>query len=302
MAKLSHSNTNKSYTFVGQFYGMRFIIAVFFLLVNVSITSAQQDSIPVKPIEQDSTIKKTPSTLKGLDSLSFKKEEGISIKDYKIISYERDTTFLDTTLTIQKEYTYNFLRKDDFEVMPFANIGQPYNTLGVQFSENHYYPRLGALGRNSNYQETEEIKYYDVATPVSDLMFKTTLEQGQLLDALLTFNVTRRLNLAVGFKGFRSLGKYQFNQAQSGNFKTTFNYRTENGRYRIRGHITAQDLESEENGGIANREQFENDPEGDFTDRGRIDVLFANANNRIQGRRYYFDHQFALFKSVSRFN
>ncbi len=256
--------------------------------------SAQQDSItPTDSIGKD-TLRGVPISAKKRPSLSEKDTTGITIKDYKVISYHRDTTFLDTTLTIQKEYRYNFLRRDDFELMPFANIGQPYNSLGVQFSERHYYPRLGALGRNFNYLETEDIKYYDVATPVSDLMFKTTLEQGQLLDALLTFNVTRRLNLAVGFKGFRSLGKYQFNQAQSGNFKTSFNYRTKNGRYQIRGHIAAQDLESEENGGISNRDQFENDPEGDFTDRGRVDVLFANANNRILGKRYYFDHQYLL--------
>ncbi|PRX56013.1 putative porin [Flagellimonas meridianipacifica] len=274
---------------------MRHFISVLFLLLNATFANAQQDSISPPPVPRDSTRNKLPLKSKGMDSLSQKKEGTTAIKDYKIISYSRDTTFLDTSLTIQKEYKYNFLRRDDFELIPFANIGQPYNTLGVQFSDRHYYPRLGALGRNFNYQETEEINYYDVATPVSDLMFKTTLEQGQLLDALLAFNVNKRLNLSVGFKGFRSLGKYQFNQAQSGNFKTTFNYRTENDRYRIRGHIAAQDLDSEENGGIANREQFENDPEGDFTDRVRIDVLFTNANNRILGKRYYFDHQFLLF-------
>lgn len=275
---------------------MRLVIGFIFFCVLLSKVNAQQDSIPPSPKSKDSTGQISLSKPKGPTDFSQKKNEDlITIRDYQIISYARDTTFLDTTLTIQKEYNYNFLRRDDFELMPFANIGQPYNSLGRQFSNRHYYPRLGAVGRNFNYQETEDINYYDVATPVSDLMFKTTLEQGQLLDALLTFNVTRRLNLAVGFKGFRSLGKYQFNQAQSGNFKTSFNYRTKNDRYQIRGHIAAQDLEAEENGGIENREQFENDPEGDFTDRGRIDVLFANANNRILGKRYYFDHQFLLF-------
>nr|WP_298997584.1 putative porin [uncultured Allomuricauda sp.] len=280
---------------------MRFFIVISLLLLNATIINAQQDSIPIAPVAKDSVKPKPPLNYNKTDSLSLKEEGLISIKDYKIISYSRDTTFLDTSLTIQKEYKYNFLRRDDFELMPFANIGQPYNTLGVKFFNRHYYPRLGALGRNFNYQETEEINYYDVATPVSDLMFKTTLEQGQLLDALLAFNVSKRLNFSVGFKGFRSLGKYQFNQAQSGNFKTTFNYRTENNRYRLRGHIAAQDLDSEENGGISDREQFENDPEGDFTDRRRIDVLFGNtstlANNRILGKRYYFDHQYVLFKS-----
>ena len=67
----------------------------------------------------------------------------ITIKDYKIISYGRDTTFLDTTISIQKEYKNNFLRRDDFELMPFANVGQPYNKLGVNFDLKDTYPKFG---------------------------------------------------------------------------------------------------------------------------------------------------------------
>ena len=179
---------------------MRLVIGFIFFCVLLSKVNAQQDSIPPSPKSKDSTGQISLPKPKGPTDFSQKKNEDlITIRDYQIISYARDTTFLDTTLTIQKEYNYNFLRRDDFELMPFANIGQPYNSLGRQFSNRHYYPRLGAVGRNFNYQETEDINYYDVATPVSDLMFKTTLEQGQLLDALLTFNVTRRLNLEPVF-------------------------------------------------------------------------------------------------------
>ena len=36
--------------------------------------------------------------------------------DYKKISYKGDTTYIDTTLTINKDYIFNFLRKDNFEL------------------------------------------------------------------------------------------------------------------------------------------------------------------------------------------
>ncbi|MDC6365730.1 MULTISPECIES: putative porin [Flavobacteriaceae] len=234
---------------------------------------------------------------KGPPKKKEKKQDSISVRDYKIISYARDTIFLDTTLTIQKEYKYNYIREDDFELMPFANMGQPYNVLGRTFSKNSYYPKLGATAKHANYFEVEDIKYYNVPTPMTDLMFKTTMEQGQMLDALLTFNVSRRFNMSLAFKGFRSLGKYRFEQAESGNFRTTFNYSSANNRYLLRGHIAAQDIESEENGGIANREQFEDDPEGDFEDRFRLDVRYTNANNRILGKRYFLDQQFKLVNS-----
>ena len=221
----------------------------------------------------------------------------ITIKDYRIISHQRDTTFLDTTLTIQKEYRYNYLRRDDFELMPFSNVGQPYNRLGIDLDRIQLYPRIGASARHFNYMEIEDIQYYNVATPMTDLFFKTTFEQGQLLDAMLTVNTSRRFNFSLAFKGFRSLGKYQFNQAESGNFRSTANYVTKNGRYRFRAHWAAQDLIGEENGGLLLKElQFESEND-DFTDRSRLDVVFTNAQNKVLGKRYYLDHQFALVQA-----
>jgi hypothetical protein len=133
---------------------------------------------------------------------------------------------------------------------------------------------------------------------VTDLYFKTTFEQGQLLDATLTFNTSRRLNFSIAYKGFRSLGKYQFSEAESGNFRATTNYVTQNGRYNLRAHVAAQDILAEENGGLLDAElQFESeDPE--FQDRSRIDVVFNNARNKVLGKRYYFEHQYALIRKI----
>jgi hypothetical protein len=219
----------------------------------------------------------------------------ITIENYKIISFARDTTFLDTTLTIDKEYKYNYLRKDDFELMPFANVGQPYNQLGLELNRTNLYPKLGARAKHFNYREIEDINYYNVATPMSDLMFKTTFEQGQMLDAMLAFNTSKRLNFSIGYKSLRSLGKYQFNQAESGNFTTTTNYVTKNGRYQLRAHITAQDVETEENGGLPNRDQFELKNE-DFVNRVRVDVRFRDATHKILGKRYFLEHGYKLIK------
>ena len=309
-----------------QYHGMRLILfAPLFLLGQFLF--AQQDSLPPQK-EVDSMKVETLDSLKvnQLDSLKvvkmdsvktkqkdslasdstaladrkfikntkpIKKVDSVSIKDYKIVSYARDTTFLDTTLTVQKEYKYNYIREDDFELMPFANMGQPYNELGKTFSNNPYYPRIGATAKHSRYFEVEDIKYYNVPTPMTELMFKTSMEQGQFLDALLTFNLSRRFNASVAYNGFRSLGKYRYEQAQSGNFSTTLNYSTLNDRYNLRAHIAAQDIEGQENGGLLDREQFEGDLP-DFQDRSKIDVRYTDANNRILGKRYYLDHQYKL--------
>jgi len=266
--------------------------------------TALDTSIVTRRVLIDSVIPKktveTPGRIKRKKKLPRERQwasEEITIKNYKIISYGRDTTYLDTTLTIQKEYKYNYLRKDDFELMPFANVGQPYNKLGVDLKRNNFYPALGAKALHYNYMELQDIDYYNVATPMSDLFFKTTFEQGQLLDANLTFNTSNRLNFSLAYKGFRSLGKYQFNQAESGNFRATSNYVTRDGRYSIRAHIAAQDIETEENGGLINKEeQFEQNLDGEFTNRVKIDVRFNDANNKVLGKRYYFDHLYKLVR------
>jgi len=224
------------------------------------------------------------------------KPDGLKIEDYKIISKDRDTVFLDTSLTITKEYKYNFLRKDDFELMPFSNIGQPYNALGVNLENTSLYPKIGARARHFGFFEEEDVYYYNVPTPMTELFFKTTLEQGQFLDALLTFNTSPRLNFSIAYSGFRSAGKYRFDQAQSGRFRTSFSYKSANNRYWLRGHYASQDIEGEENGGLLDKEnQFESGEE-DFIDRSRIDVVYTNADNRVLSKRYFLDHQFNIVR------
>ncbi|SEB47664.1 Putative porin [Maribacter dokdonensis] len=273
---------------------MKYIILVLLCFTTSIVLGQDVIGKPQKKGDSLSLVKKTkpinPKDKLKNDSIT------LTIEDYKIISFERDTTFLDTTLTIQKEYKYNYLREDDFELMSFSNIGQAYNELGVDFERVGSYPNLGALAKDRKYLEKEQINYYNVATPMTELFFKTTLEEGQLLDANLTFNTSRRLNFSIGYIGFRSLGKYNDTQIESGNFITTTNYLSKNGRYSLRAHIAAQNISSEENGGLAEKEeQFESGDE-DFINRPRVDVLLDDAENKILGKRYYLDHQYKLVR------
>ena len=100
-----------------------------------------------------------------------------SIEKYLIINYKNDTTYVDTTLTIQKEYKYNYLRKDNFNLMQFANTGQTYNTLSLNASSNKIKPSFSAQARHYNYMEIEDVNYYNVPTPLTDLYFKTVFSQ-----------------------------------------------------------------------------------------------------------------------------
>ncbi|MGA9588332.1 MAG: putative porin, partial [Salegentibacter sp.] len=67
----------------------------------------------------------------GQERTSTEKKDTVKppITDYRIISVDNDTTYVDTTLNIQKEYKFNYLRRDIFELLPFSNSGQTYNSL-----------------------------------------------------------------------------------------------------------------------------------------------------------------------------
>lgn len=214
---------------------------------------------------------------------------------YKIISADRDTTIVDTSLSIWKDYKFNYLRMDDFELMPFTNVGQTYNNLAYDFNKRNLKPLFAAQSHHFNYMEIEDMKYYHVPTPLTELYFRTAFQQGQQLDAFFTVNTSEQFNFSVAYKGVRSLGNYQQMLTSTGNFRFTTNYHTKNRRYKIRVHIAAQDVLNEENGGLTENSLnlFRiNDPE--FEDRARLDVNFENAENKLEGLRFYGDHEYEV--------
>lgn len=221
-----------------------------------------------------------------------KKEDSVTIVDYKIVSYSKDTTYIDTSLTIKKEYRYNFLRKDDFELLSMANIGQGYNKLSYDFRAS-LYPEMGIRARHFGYFKKEDVAYYHVPTPSTELFFKTTFEQGQLLDAWIALNTSKQFNFSIAYKSLRSLGKYQHIESDHGNFRFTANYQSLNKKYRFRTHFLTQEMDSDENGGVANLEQFTSGST-QFTDRSRMDVRFQNANGKLKGNAYYLDQEYEL--------
>lgn len=267
----------------------RFLLLLFCSLFAVTI-KAQINSAKTDKVVKDTIIslsKKTADTIK--------KAEDFPINMYQIITYKRDTVSFDTTLTVYREYKHNYLRKDDFELLPFSNVGQTYNILGLINQEKSFYPRMGHDSKHHNYMEAEAINYYSVPTPTTELFYRTVMEQGQVLDAFFTLNTSKQLNFSIAYKGTRSLGKYQHILSSAGNFRFTTNFQSKKGRYLLRAHYTSQNVKNEENGGLAIPEQFTSG-NSEFIDRSRIDVKFENAENLLLGKRYFLDHEIYLTK------
>lgn len=216
--------------------------------------------------------------------------------DYKIIDHKNDTTYFDTTLTIDKYYKFNYLRQDNFELLPFHNQGQTYNNLGYDFNGVALYPGMGARAMHFNFFEVRDIDYYKVPTPTSKLFYRTGLTQGQVLNAMLTLNTSERTNFSIAYKGLRSLGKYRNALSSHGNMRFTFLHSTKINRYSIKGHIVAQDLTNEENGGLTDLSlQYFITKDDNFTDRDRLETRFTDGESTLRGNRYYFTHRYNIW-------
>ncbi len=271
---------------------MKKLVLIFFL-TGIALSSMAQ----VKKQKKTSRLGKELGFTEVKDSVNGADKKLAKIEDYLIISHLNDTTYVDTTLSIQKEYKFNYLRKDNFGLISFSNLGQTYNSLTYNFQNIGLMPSFGARARHFNYMEIEDVNYYRVPTPLTELFFKTAFEQGQLADSFFTVNTSPQFNFSIAYKGLRSLGKYQHILTSTGNFRFTFNYQTKNKRYNVRGHIVTQDLMNQENGGLRddNIEYFEiGDPE--FLDRSILEVNFEDAESMLRGKRFHLDHNYKIIK------
>lgn len=225
------------------------------------------------------------------------KDSVAPVKDYKIITLLNDTIAVDTALSIKKYYRFNYLRKDNFGLLPFANEGQTYNVLKYNIKKPSVFPEFGFSAKHAAYLEKEDINYYSAPTPYTELYYRSVMKQGQNLDAFVTLNTSKELNFFVGYKGLRSLGKYINQLSSSGNFRMGASYSSPNKRYLMRTHFTAQDILNQENGGIRDLDLFESSV-SPYNKRERLDVYFKDVETLLKGKRFFLNHQYQLNKAT----
>ncbi len=247
-----------------------------------------------------------------------KSMDEVTVSDYKIMYLDGTEKVVDTSLSLEGEYTFNFLREDYFEYLPLPNMGEGFNKLGYNFHDQPFTPQMGARVKHFGYFEKEDVPYYEAPSAYTELFFKSTFQQGQFLDTSLAINTSPKFNIAVSFRGFRSLGKYVSALSRSRQFRLSTQYQTFNQRYRLRMHQTTQSLENEVNGGLTNDSVyfFENAPnyvEADesgnpvldedgneqivfydgFLDRNRLGTQIQ-ADNVLEGKRYFMEHRYQM--------
>jgi hypothetical protein len=270
----------------------RYFILMIFLFF-VGFAEAQQGKLRSGRVQQEGQENQRDQDSRGVK----KKKDMPPSTDYKIINRERDTTVVDTSLSIQKYFKANYLRQDNFELMEFHNVGMTYNNLGYDFQNFSLTPNIGATAKHYNYATKDDIYYYETPTPLTELYFRTVLEQGQNLKSFFTTNLTPRINFAIAYEALNSLGEYVHSRSKANNFKASFNFRNKKDRYFLRFHFTSQDLDQQENGGLTTQaiENYVNEvPE--FENRASLEVQFQDAFSRLWGNRFYLDQEYILIR------
>jgi hypothetical protein len=227
------------------------------------------------------------------DSIKKPEEKKATIDMYREITFERDTTYIDTSLTIKRFYRFNYLRRDSFGLLAFPNEGQTYNTLQYSLNDFSAFPEFGFKAKQFNYIEASKINYYSVATPITELYYKTVMGSGQSVDSFFSLNISPELNCSVAYRGLSSEGKYSNSATSTGNFRFTTSYTAKNKRYSANAHFFSNDVTNEENGGITTTSDFESG-DSSYTTRLQLEVYLTDAFSYIKGKRLFLDHSFRI--------
>ena len=265
---------------------MKIYYFILFLLLKLNFSYSQEAS-DLSSLSRNIEMKN--------DSIS--KEKTPPINKYLIFDQKGDSTVVDTSLTLKKYYKFNYLRKDNLEKLKFSNFGQSYNSLTYSYEKSSL-PFSSFSSKQHAYLKSSEVKYYKVPTPLTELLFKSVMKQGQFTDVLFSTNTSENFNFSIAFKGMRSLGNYQNILSGLKKFRFTSNYNSINEKYKFKMHYVSQNFENRENGGLTNSslDNFESE-DNLFSERSKLSVKFEDATSHFLSKRFFLDHQFRILKS-----
>ncbi len=267
---------------------MRYILLVVFFLsfgANAQVINKKTDS----------------NTLKDSDTLVVDSGQKDSMKIYKptIYDYQYQTQYsekkiFDTVYSIDKSYIFSqYNNRDNFGKIQFANLGAGFQSLVFERNREQ---NLELLPTNKSYGilSADDIRYYDVKTPTTTFIYHNAMQNGGGLQSTYTQNVGKNFNFAVEYMGLRSQGFYQNSLSASNNTIFSAHYKSGNWKYEAFAHYLHQNVNNEENGGIADLSVFLSGDER-FDNRENLEVNLSGSDSRFSYRRYYFSHQFSPF-------
>ncbi|WP_378103557.1 putative porin [Chryseobacterium sp. sg2396] len=219
-----------------------------------------------------------------------------TINDYLYQKQFAEKKVFDTVMTFDKTYLFSqYNNRDNFGRAQVANIGAGFNPLTYEVIPEQ---NLALLPTNKSYWilGVDDIDYYDVKTPTATFIYHNSMKNGAALKSMYTQNIGKRFNFSLQYSGLRSQGMYRNSLASNNNTLFTGHYVSKSGNYELFAHYLHQNVNNQENGGIAVDSLFQ---QGDSNSRNRqnMQVNLASSSSQFSYRRYYLTHQFAPFNS-----
>lgn len=263
---------------------------VFLLLMIPVLTFAQRG----KKIDSSRTQNKDTLVIDSgkKDSLKIFKP---TIQDYQYQTQFSEKKVFDTIMTFDKTYIFSqYNNRDNFGRVQFANIGAGFNPLSYEVNAEG---NLSLLPTNKSYGVlgVNDIRYYDVKTPTATFIYHTAMRNGAALQSTYTQNIGKRFNFAVEYMGLRSQGFYRNSLAANNNTLFSGHYTSKSGNYELFTHYLHQNVNNQENGGIADNDLFQSG--NSESNKENAQVNLASSSSQFSYRRYYLSHQFTPFNS-----
>ena len=219
-----------------------------------------------------------------------------TIYDYKYQTRFSEKKIFDTVFTQDKTFIFTqYNNRDNFGNIQFENIGSGFNPLvySVNTEKN-----LSLLPTRKSFfiLGINDVKYYDVKTPTTAFIYHNSVSSGAALQSTYTQNIGKNFNFAVEYMGLRSLGKYQYDLASNNNIIFSGHFTSKNNKYEVFAHYLHQNVNNQENGGVADISLFLSD-NTNFNNRLNLPVNLSHSDSRFSYRRYYFSHELRPFAS-----
>jgi len=219
-----------------------------------------------------------------------------TINDYLYQKQYAEKKVFDTVLTSDKTNIFSqYNNRDNFGKAQLANIGAGFNPLSYEVNADQ---NLALLPTNKSYGilGVDDIHYYDVKTPTATFVYHNAMKNGAALKSTYTQNIGKRFNFALEYMGLRSQGLYRNSLAANNNTLFSGHYVSKKGNYELFAHYLHQNVNNQENGGIAIDSVFQNG-DSNSSNRQNVQVNLATSSSQFSYRRYYLTHQLTPFNA-----
>ena len=199
---------------------------------------------------------------------------------------------IDTTLD-QFDSQFNVLRNNRASI---GNIGSPTNSFVPEFKISPSGFILGANNFDYYSINNQNIRFYTVRKPFTEIGFISGAKQDQRLNINHQQRLGKKFYAGFRFNKIASEGFYLQQKTNITGVSLNLKYETNNNRYGIISNYIFNDMKIEENGGILNDSLFSNIEFG--VGKDGIPIRLNNANNLVKGKSVYVKQHLNFGKKI----